>query len=181
MTVRFKLGDYNKHLWTREKAREIRRDLVAILSRAKAGETVILDLKGVEVFDFSFANEFFGKTVFSLPVEFPDRYVIVENLTSDTRENLVHALEGMKLAMIVRKGSQLELIGKVHQSDIQTFDAIRRSRTPCTAMDLASRLGTNLTTMNERLNKLTALALVRRMTTVSAAGRTQYEYVVPQR
>ena len=65
---------------------------------------VVIDAKGVEVFDYSFANELFGKTLLSLSNEYSGRFVIVENLTTYTTENLTKALEGLNLAMIQAKG-----------------------------------------------------------------------------
>ena len=111
---------------------------------------VVIDAKGVEVFDYSFANELFGKTLLSLSNEYSGRFVIVENLTTYTTENLTKALEGLNLAMIQRKGKRLELIGKVHPTDSDTFAAIAKGKSPITAAELKDRLETNLTAMNQR-------------------------------
>ena len=82
---------------------------------------LFIDAKGVEVFDYSFANELFGKTILSLPNEYPGRFFLVENLTTYTHENLGKALESLSLMMIERKGKKMQLIGKVHPADLESF------------------------------------------------------------
>lgn len=178
METRFSLGDYGRHLWTREKAREIRSALAARLDELRAGATLIIDAQGVDVFDYSFANELFGRTILSFPRDYPGRFVIVENLTKYTRENLVNALEGMGIAMIERSGGTLQLIGKVHPADEKTFTEVARKAGPVTAAELSERLKVNLNAMNERLSKLMNLGLVRREKGISPTGREQYEYMV---
>ena len=178
MERRFNLAQCGKQLWTREKAREVRRALTPLLEKLGAGDVLVIDTKAVEVFDYSFANEFFGKIVLLLPNEYPGRFVVVENLSKYTRENLHKAFEGMGLTMIERQRGILGLIGKVHPADEQTFEAIARSKTPVTAVELKDKLKVNLNAMNERLAKLVSLALVRRERGTSPAGREQYEYRV---
>lgn len=172
------LVKYGKQLWTRERAGEIRANINKILDTLSAGDSLVIDTDGVEVFDYSFANELFGKTLLSLTREYPGRFVIVENLTKYTRENLSKALESLGLAMIERKGGKLELIGKIHPADQETFSVIARAKEKVTAADLKDKLNINLTAVNERLTKLSGLALVRRETGVSNAGRQQYLYSV---
>jgi predicted transcriptional regulator len=164
----------SSQLWTRELARKVRGRLERDLEHSAPGDAVVIDAKGVEVFDYSFANELFGKILIGLPNDYPGRFVIVTNLTTYTRENLAKALEGLGLAMIERKGRSLALLGKLHSADEQTFAAIAKAKTPLTAAMLAEQLNVNLTAMNERLTKLSRLALVRRVKTISAAGREHY-------
>jgi len=178
MEVRFLLGHHGKQLWTREKAREIRAALGAQLARLGPGEVVVVDLKGVEVFDYSFANEFFGKTILELGHEHPGRFVLVENLSPYTRENLVKALEGMNLAMIERRADAMQLIGKVGPVDQKTFRILAKASGPVTAVDMAKKLELNPNAVNERLTKLVNWGVVRREKGVSPAGREQYEYSV---
>src|SRR5437016_5286915 len=99
----FRLAQYGEQLWTREKAREVRGALTPLLEELGPGDVLVIDTKGVEVFDYSFANELFGKIIFAVPSEYPGRFVVVENLSKYTRENLDKALEGMGVVMIERK------------------------------------------------------------------------------
>src|SRR5579863_1676035 len=168
MIHNFPLHKYGRQLWTRDLARKVRAELHKILEKADEGDAVVLNLKDVEVFDFSFANELFGKTLFSLPAEFPGRFVLFEHLTPYTRENLINALEGMKLMAISRKGGTYELIGKAHPADVETFNALSQLRQPSTAANLADMFRVNLTAMHERLNKLVEAGVVRREASTSS-------------
>jgi len=178
MEKRLALRGHGAHLWTRELAKRIRVKVQEGLEELGAGDVLVLDLDGVEVFDYSFANELFGKTLLSLSSEFPGRFVVVENLTDYTRENLSKALESLGLAIIVRRKSKLELLGKVHPSDVKTFGALASAKGPLSAADLSKKLDVNLTAMNERLTELGGMGLARREKAASAAGREQYTYRV---
>ncbi|MGA2269610.1 MAG: DUF4325 domain-containing protein [Bryobacteraceae bacterium] len=178
MEQTFALGEYGKHLWTRDLARKIRVRVVEGLAELAPGDVLVIDAQGVEVFDFSFANELFGKLLLELPKDHSGRFVIVEHLTAYTRENLAKALESLGLVIIERKGKKLEMLGKAHTVDQQTFNVIAQAKESITAAELKEKLGINLNAMNERLTKLTGLGLVRREKTVSGAGREQYEYRV---
>ena len=180
MEKRFRVADsYGEHLWTRDTGRHARQDLEKQLEALEPGNTLVIDLAGVQVFDYSFASEFFGKVLLALPREFPDRFLIVENLTDYTHENLVQALEGLGLAMVERKKGKLNLIGKVHSADVETFRAIEHSKIPVTSNHLKERLEINLTAVNERLAKLAGMGLIRRSRITSPAGREQYQYSIP--
>ena len=179
MEKRFRLAQHGKQLWTRETARTIRGELVAELEQLKAGDVLVIDAKGVEVFDYSFANEFFGRTILTAPREFPGRFVLVENLSEYPHENLEKALEGMNLAMLERARKGLHLIGKVHPADETTLKAIVTQGAPTTAATLSDKLKVGLNAMNERLTKLVGLGVLRRERATSSAGREQYEYTVP--
>lgn len=180
MEKRLNLGRFGKHLWLRERAREIKPHLQKLFEDLKVGDIVILDTGGVEALDQSFASEFFVTTLFSLPVEYPGRFLIFENLSEYMREQLQIAFERINLAAIERqKDGSLHLFGKFHPADEETFAAILKAGGSATASELTERLGVNLTAMNERLTKLTKLALVRRDKATSQAGREQYQYWVP--
>ena len=62
--VRYRLPD--RFLWTRETARQHRASLIEQLAETASGSVIVLDLAGVEAFDFSYANEFFGRTILVL-------------------------------------------------------------------------------------------------------------------
>jgi hypothetical protein len=175
--VRYRLPD--RFLWTRETARQHRKGLLVQLAGTAPGSVIVLDLAGVEAFDFSYANEFFGRTILELPSEHPGRLLLVENLTEYTRENLEQALEGLNLAVLERRGRQLNLIGKVHPADRLTLAALVETKRAVTSSELTEKLGVNVTTINERLTKLAKLGAVLREMSVSPAGREQYRYSLP--
>jgi hypothetical protein len=178
MEHRLKLNTYGERLWTRDLARAIRVQVRERLEVLQPGAVLVLDTQGVEVFDYSFADELFGRTLLTLPHEYPDRFVLVEGLSTYTQENLAKALETLGLMMIERREGRLQLIGKVHPAHQETFAAVVQAQGPVTSAALAKQLRVNLKAMNERLAKLTASGVIRRETRRSPAGREHYEYRV---
>lgn len=176
MERRFRLGRHGQQLWTREKARQIRSQIAVILEELGTGDVLIIDGTGVEVFDFSFANELFSRTLSTLMTEYPGRFVIVDNLTEYASENLSKALESTNQIIIERRKGELRLLGKVHPVDQETFTEIVRAGEAVSAGTLSRKLEVNLTAMNERLSKLAGLGIVRREKGSSASGREQYVY-----
>ena len=168
---------YDSQLWTRLMATEPRKELNGLLSEAGPGGVVVVDLKGVETFDFSFANEFFGKSALSLSKEHPERFLIVENLTEYTRENLNETLEGLKTAMIERRDGELEILGKIHPAYLETFSLIAGSSEPMTAGEVGENMQINITAANERLTRLVGLGLIRREKGTSDTGRELFRYL----
>lgn len=178
MEKRLKLSQYGTQLWTKERARQIRSRVGAILTTLEGGDVLVIDAVAVEAFDFSFATELFGKTLVTLALEFPGRFLIIENLNECTEENLNQALESLNIAMIERRDGRLNLLGKAHPADRETFAALVKAGEAVPAGVLSKNLDVNLTAMNERLSKLTSLGVVRREKGSSATGREQYVYRV---
>ncbi len=176
MERRLKLIQFGRHLWSKEKARQIRSRVEAILRTLSVGDALVIDAGTVEAFDFSFATELFCKTLMTLAVESPGRFLIVENLNECTEENLKQALESVNAAMIERRNKGLTLIGKAHPADRETFAAIVDAGQAVSAGTLSKSLEINLTAMNERLSKLASMGIVRREKGSSATGREQYIY-----
>jgi predicted transcriptional regulator len=80
--------------------------------------------------------------------------------------------------MIERHGSELRLIGKVHQFDRETFTGILEAGEAVSASALGKKLDVSPTAMNERLSKLNSLGVIRREKSSSASGREQFIYKV---
>jgi hypothetical protein len=154
----------------------MRSEAFSMLEELEPGGVLVIDAKGIEVFDYSFANELFGKTVLSVAGEFQGRFVVVEHLTTYTHENLAKAMESLGLAIAERKKGKIELLGKVHPADSETLSVLVSAKEPVSAVELSKRLNVNLTAMNERLTKLMSMGLARRTKATSSAGREQYEY-----
>jgi len=178
MEMKFGLKQYGHQLWTRETARPIRSRLGDILETMREGDVLAIDASGVDIFDFSFASELFGKALSRLGADYPGRFVIAEGLTESAHENLNQALEASNQIMIERQGSELRLIGKVHQLDRETFTGILEAGEAVSASALGKKLDVSPTAMNERLSKLNSLGVIRREKSSSASGREQFVYKV---
>ena len=175
------LSKYGSQLWTRVMAAEPRKELNDLLNSVGPGGVVIVDLEGVEAFDFSFANEFFGKTVLSLSKEHPERFLVVENLTEYTRENLEETMEGLKTAILERRNGNLGVLGKVHPAYQETFGLIAGTQEAVTAGHVSEKMQINTTAANERLAKLAAMGLIRREKGTSESGRELFLYSTIER
>ena len=178
MEKKFALKKFGNQLWTRETARPIRTRLSDMLETMRVGDVLVVDVSGVDIFDFSFASELFGKALSRLGVDYPGRFVITEGLTESARENLNQALEASNLIMIERQGHELRLLGKVHQFDRDTFTGIVEAGEAVSAASLGKKLDVSPTAMNERLSKLNNLGVIRREKSSSASGREQFIYKV---
>jgi hypothetical protein len=178
--VRVALNKFGRRLWTRDKAREVRQVVEDRLEKMPAIATLVIDGTGVEVFDFSFANELFGRLALALPTLSPPRFVVVEHLEPYARENLEKAMMILNLAIIERRGGRTQLLGKVGTADAETFAVLSSSKRPVTAVQLADKLQTALTAMSERLTRLMKLGVVARVRAEEPTGREQYAYVAPR-
>jgi STAS-like domain of unknown function (DUF4325)/Winged helix-turn-helix DNA-binding len=177
VALSYRLSKVGKKLWTRERARLPRDEVEDLLEAAAPGEVVTIDLRGVDVFDFSFAAEFFGRLLQRLPSEHPGRFLVIENVGPWTGPNLEATLTGLDLAAIARNvHGQYRLLGKVTETDRATFDALLGHGGKSTALELANGLGINLTAMNERLSKLVRTGVIRRE---DAPGRARFTYHTP--
>ena len=180
MSNRYELRQYGAQLWTRELAKQIRDEVEEKLEALQPGETLVIDASGVEVFDFSFANELFGRLIHTMPTAFPGCFLVVEGLKPYARENLEKALESIGLAIVERRQRKMTIIGKAGPTDEETFEVVAKARKPISAAELAARLDVNATAMNERLSKLVRLGLIHRSRAASPAGREQYAYSAPR-
>lgn len=175
------LGGDRSTYWGRPAAREKRLAVEALLESARAGDVVVLDAEGLEAFDSSFASEFFCRLARDVPSTYAGRFLVIEHLGQLARENLEDALTIAALAMIERtEGGRLQLIGKLHPVDHETFAAVAAAEEPVASSELKDKLGVaSVPAMNERLGKLVSLGLVRRARSTSPAGREQFVYSVP--
>jgi len=178
MPSTYRLSKVGRKLWTRDRARTPREEVERLLESTEPGATVTIDLRGVDVFDFSFAAEFFGRLLQRLPTEHAGRFLVVEHIGPWTGPNLQATLEGLELAAIVRdEDDRYRLFGKVTETDRATFEALAARGGRSTAAELASGLHVNLTAMNERLQKLVGRGVLRRE---EAPGRARFTYHTPQ-
>ena len=174
-TTTYALKDHSTRLWTRETGHDVRQAIEARLNKMGRGSLLVIDCSGIEVFDFSFASEVFGKLILRLASEYPGRYVAVAGLSDYLRENLDAALENIGVMMIeILSTRRWDVIGKFSPSDSGTLQALPKYNQPIGASELAEKLGINITACNERLSKLLKFALVRRET--AGTGRAQYLY-----
>ena len=172
----FKLNRFGPRLWGRDRAEMVRRLLEKQLANLDVGDTIVVGLEGVEVFDLSFASEMFGQAIRDMPFRHAGRFLLVEGLTEYTQLNLQKCLEDMELVVPSRSRRVYDLLGKHHPSDLTTYRAIHAQEGKMTAAELSGRLAIKLTAANQRLAKFLKLGLARRESALSESGREHYVY-----
>jgi len=164
-------------LWGRVMGRAVRAQLEERLEVLPAGDRLLIDLKGVEVFDVSFAAEAFGRLIGGIAAAYADRGVVFTNIEADSvYDNLNAALDLLGLmALVVYGPRKWVLVGKAAETDKATMDALRVLK-QATAPEIADKLGIKLTACNQRLRKLLDNGVVVRAKEAGEAGGESYIY-----
>jgi DNA-binding transcriptional ArsR family regulator len=166
-------------LWGRPLGREVRAEIEEQLTALAPGETLIVDLTGVEVMDHSFAGEVFGRLLGSLAVEHPGRVLLLTGLSNDVRDDLSVTLAAMELTALALKSTRTwELLGKAGETDRETLAALQRLK-EATAPQIAEVLDLKLPAANGRLKKLSEAGMIVRMRVTAPTGGEQYAYRWP--
>jgi hypothetical protein len=162
-------------LWTRQKAAEIRSDALDLTSDFAEGDVLVLDASNVEVFDFSFAAELFGELAKQFQIR-DGQFFVVDEMDDYNQGNLQQALSSIGRTVVMRNEGRPWLLGAAADVDKETFAAVASADPSITAHEIQQRLGIALNATNERLKKLLALNLIRRVEQRSPAGRKQFAY-----
>ncbi|MGI8649813.1 MAG: MarR family transcriptional regulator [Rubrobacter sp.] len=152
---------------------------LAVLEReiesVPSGGVLYLDLRGVEMMDYSFADAGFGALISrAARGDYGKRHVVLV-------ENGRDLLEGIEMSLWVREqnvfrveevGGEAHLVGKLEEHLVETLEAVRNLG-PITTADLAKRLGVNHTACNNRASNLHDRGLISRR---KETGGRRYVY-----
>jgi hypothetical protein len=175
----YNLAEKGKQLWGHSLGREVRLEIESELENLARGGVFKIQLKGIEVMDFSFSNEVFGKIYSTIGTIYPERAIVLANLTEYVKINLDAALASLGFMAVTVKGKRdWEVIGKVGDTDIQTLEVIANKK-QVTAPEVAEILNIKLTTCNQRLRKLTENGLILRAKESARTGGEQFIYTWP--
>lgn len=195
------LGEFGAHLAMRPSGRRVQEALDAALRKLPPGGVLLLDFDGVEMMDYSFADEAFG-TLYSRMAakEYPDRHLVIAaregELGEALLENIEVALSRREVAALVlshHKQAEIEallnrtgkdertpaawrIIGTLPQHLIETLGEVM-SKGCVTVRELATALNLDsATACNNRIARLYQMHLVRREATIVPEGGRQYCY-----
>lgn len=151
------------------------------VSKAAPGEVVGVDARRVEFLNYTFADECFGKLFNRMRAgEFSERFVVFvadESRLEEELKDVKVALAARKLAVLCVddpvRASDWRVIGDLPKSLEDTLQAVEPGDTN---EALANRLGINLTTCNNRTDRLVKLRLLRRTLHQGELGYKQYEF-----
>ena len=171
-------GAGGKLMVTRGTGRRVREALVETLEGLPSGGVLYVDTRGVELMDYSFADEALGILASRVAAgEYGNRRVVLVEEERELLENVEASLRQRGLAMVRvdEIGAAPEIVGEVPEHLVETLHAIYGAGS-ITNADLAARLGLNHTAMNNRATRLFKLGLIHRRKNTAAPGGRQYSY-----
>jgi Winged helix-turn-helix DNA-binding len=167
-----------KLMVTRGTGRRVREALAEALEELPSGGVLYVDTRGVELMDYSFADEALGILVSRVAAgEYGDRRVVLVEEDRELLENIEASLRQRGLAMVRvdEPGAAPRIVGEVSEHLVETLQAIQDAGS-ITNADLAARLGLNHTACNNRATNLLKLGLIHRRKNTAAPGGRQYSY-----
>src|SRR5919112_2841419 len=157
-------GSGGKLMVTRATGRRVREALGEVLEGLPSDGVLYVDTRGVELMDYSFADEALGILVSRVAAGgYGDRDVALVEEDRELLENIEASLRQRGLAMIRvdEPGGAPKIVGEVSEHLIDTLRVIYEAGS-ITNADLAARLGLNHTACNNRATKLFKLGLIQR-------------------
>ncbi len=196
--ARQSLGEFGRQLAMRPLGRQVQEKLDARLRALPAGGVLIVDFEGVEMMDYSFADEALGTILSRMAAkEYPDRHLVIETkgdeLGDALLENVEVALNRREVAALVlpqaamsktaQKAENISavagkwrILGDLPTHLIETLRAVM-DKGCVTVRDLSEALKLDsATACNNRIARLYQMHLVRREATVVPEGGRQYCY-----
>ncbi len=167
-----------KLMVTRGTGRRVREALAEALEGLPSGGVLYVDTRGVELMDYSFADEALGILVSRVAAgEYGDRRVVLVEEDRELLENIEASLRQRALAMVRvdEPGARPWIVGEVPEHLVETLREIPAAGS-ITNADLAARLGLNHTACNNRATRLLKLGLIHRHKNTAAPGGRQYSY-----
>jgi Winged helix-turn-helix DNA-binding len=167
-----------KLMVTRGTGRRVREALAEALEGLPSGGVLYVDTRGVELMDYSFADEALGILVSRVAAgEYGERRVVLVEEDRELLENIEASLRQRDLAMtrVDEVGATPKIVGELPEHLVETLGAICEAGSISNA-DLAAKLGINHTACNNRATRLFKLGLVHRRKNTAAPGGRQYSY-----
>jgi hypothetical protein len=167
-----------KLMVTRGTGRRVREALGELLDGLPGGGVLYVDTRGVELMDYSFADEALGILVSRVAAgEYGDRHVVLVEEDRELLENIEASLRQRDLAMVRvdQPDTVPKIVGEVPEHLVETLRVIYEAGS-ITNADLAARLGLNHTACNNRATRLLKLGLIHRSKNTAAPGGRQYSY-----
>lgn len=169
-----------KLMVTRRAGRQVREALAKMLEALPKGGVLYVDTRGVDLMDYSFADEALGILASRMAGgEYGERHLVLVEEERDLLENVEASMRQRGLAVIRVDSPETSeapgVVGEVPEHLLETLQAIQEAGS-ITNADLAKKLGLNHTACNNRGTKLAKLGLIHRRMQTAAPGGRQYTY-----
>ena len=180
----FKVIDYSaSRVGTRKEGKSVRSKIEIKVKELPYGERLILDLEGIELMGYSFADEAIAITFQRLiSNEYGDKYILIKCLNADILEGLDVALKNRILTAIVLKNGNWSCIGIKKSHLINTLMLINKEREISTP-ELTKVLNNTATNpkdkisepnCNNRVTELARMKLIKREKITNPVGGILY-------
>jgi hypothetical protein len=166
------LGNNSKDLVTRPSGQAIRERIERDLEREPDGAVISLDFSKIGVIDYSCADEIVAKLVSRLiSGEYGGKYILLEGLNENQRENIEVAVERKDLAVLAEmKDGSRSVLGNLNSYLKDTLDFIVMKKR-ATSKELSDAKKIEANTSGTRLLNLHKKRLVRRVEEVRGDGK----------
>ncbi len=166
------LGNNSKDLVTRPSGQAIRERIERDLERESDGAVISLDFSKIGVIDYSCADEIVAKLVSRLiSGEYGGKYILLEGLNENQRENIEVAVERKDLAVMAEmKDGSRSVLGNLNSYLKDTLDFIVMKKR-VTSKELSDAKKIEANTSGTRLLNLHKKRLVRRVEEVRGDGK----------
>ncbi len=171
---------YGTTLGTREQGNRAQQEIEREIHAMSYGEKLLLDLDGVDVIGYSFADAAIALTIQRLTSrEYGNKFILIKCSNNDTLEALEAALERRKLAALVVRnqkdstGKNWTCLGMKKGHLVRTLEVIIRHKNVKTG-ELSKILGIELTNCNNRTAELYRLGLIERERVNDPSGGIYY-------
>jgi hypothetical protein len=166
------LGNNSKDLVTRQSGQVIRERIERDIEREPGGTVISLDFSKIGVIDYSCADEIVAKIVSRLlSGEYGCKYILLEGLNENQRENIEVAVERKDLAVIAEmKDGNRSVLGSLNSYLKDTLDFIVEKKR-ATSRELSEAKKIEANTSGTRLLNLYKKRLVKRVEEVQSDGK----------
>jgi hypothetical protein len=160
---------------TRIAAADMRAKFQVEIHEVRSGDSVEIDLAGVEAMTISYADELIAKLAAERRIfGTSDWFFSISNATEEVAETIEVALERRNLFLVHESEEGFELLAAPDHL-VFTFDAALELG-EFTARELADQLGISLPAANNRIKSLTSAGAVIRERSDPTQGGRQYLY-----
>ncbi|HYA86512.1 MAG TPA: hypothetical protein VEI57_05575 [Nitrospirota bacterium] len=166
------LGNNFKDLVTRQSGQAIRERIERDIEREPDGSVISLDFSKIGVIDYSCADEIVAKLVSRLlSGEYGCKYILLEGLNENQRENIAVAVERKNLAVMAEmKDGSRSVLGSLNSYLKDTLEFIVKKK-KATSKELSEAKNIEANTSGTRLLNLHKKRLVKRAEEVRSEGK----------
>ncbi len=170
-----RMSTFHTLLITRQLGKQIKERIIQSLEHEEM-DVVILDFTGVQVLDFSWADECVAKLLAELNADlYHYKGILVENCTDDQAENIAAALLQRNLYLIRLESLRWQILGDLREPLFSTLNYLHQSKS-VTARDVADYFQIAINTASNRLSELAKKHIVLRYEETLPNGGKQYVY-----